>query len=720
MKLNFILGKNILIVMKLDSILGKNILLVSLIMGSLMGNATGAPALSFVDIEKNNSDGVLSMSLPIGVVLSPDEKNLYVSSNSDSAIVIFARDTVTGALSYVDKVAQATVAKATVANSVPNVDGLSGVAKLAMSPDGKHLYAAGVTNGSVAIFARDATTGTLVFRNTLKYRHGNTGNLQQAYAIAMSPRGDQLYVASHNPTGFPDVLIVLTRDLVTGELTFKEERMNGTSGIVGMTSPEDIAVSPTGEEIYLVSQEDHALVMFKRVGDTLIYHQTVVNNGSEGVIKMAAPRNIVVAPNGRDVYVTSMTDSAIIHLQKESVSEKLVQVHAYVNGAEQLSQLTGTYDLALSANGGHLAVSSLFDNPLTDPIDNSLTIFRRNPETGALTWLAKVAQSDETPGLFTPSDIALSSGGQHNYIIPFASDAEVGQSVVAYGLTATDLVVELSADELTIKPGEEREVTVTLKNVGEQTATAVVAYVNVDASLTGSVSEPSDDLICTVLSATVAKCALATFDAGANRTFKTKIKAPNSEGNFSAKIALYMDQADNSSGNNQQSLAIDVVNTPPVAMNDSAITSAGVPIDILVLLNDSDADAGDRLMIAQEPAPTVSNKGGTVERVVVNLSGEQTTEALRYTSPAGFFGNDQFSYTIQDNLGATAVATVSVTVKSSGGDPAPAAPGEPGGGSSSGGGGGLVADLLWLLGMVLLIRRRQNDERRTADYSIPV
>ncbi|TPW18763.1 MAG: hypothetical protein FD130_25, partial [Halothiobacillaceae bacterium] len=104
MKLNFILGKNILIVMKLDSILGKNILLVSLIMGSLMGNATGAPALSFVDIEKNNSDGVLSMSLPIGVVLSPDEKNLYVSSNSDSAIVIFARDTVTGALSYVDKV----------------------------------------------------------------------------------------------------------------------------------------------------------------------------------------------------------------------------------------------------------------------------------------------------------------------------------------------------------------------------------------------------------------------------------------------------------------------------------------------------------------------------------------------------------------------------------------------------------------------------------------
>ena len=39
--------------------------------------------------------------------------------------------------------------------------GLSGVAQIGLSPDGRHLYAVSSISGSVTAFARDVTTGAL-------------------------------------------------------------------------------------------------------------------------------------------------------------------------------------------------------------------------------------------------------------------------------------------------------------------------------------------------------------------------------------------------------------------------------------------------------------------------------------------------------------------------------------------------------------------------------
>ena len=90
------------------------------------------------------------------------------------------------------------------------------------------------------------------------------------------------------------------------------------------------------------------------------------------------------------------------------------------------------------------------------------------------------------------------------------------------------------------------------------------------------------------------------------------------------------------------------VNDPPLAQDDNAVTDEGVPVTVLVLLNDSDPD-GDAIVVesvAQAENGTVSNNGTSVA----------------YTPVPGFSGVDEFRYTVSDAKGGTDTAIVFVAV----------------------------------------------------------
>ena len=91
-------------------------------------------------------------------------------------------------------------------------------------------------------------------------------------------------------------------------------------------------------------------------------------------------------------------------------------------------------------------------------------------------------------------------------------------------------------------------------------------------------------------------------------------------------------------------------NTEPVALDDSATTSAEAPVVLDVLANDSDPD-GDALTIVEVGTPSHGE-------AVVNGNG-----TLTYTPDAGFAGEDSFDYTAEDGRGGTADANVSVMVE---------------------------------------------------------
>ncbi len=92
-----------------------------------------------------------------------------------------------------------------------------------------------------------------------------------------------------------------------------------------------------------------------------------------------------------------------------------------------------------------------------------------------------------------------------------------------------------------------------------------------------------------------------------------------------------------------------VENCPPIAIDDASDTTAGVPVTIPVLMNDSDAD-GHLLTISITYAPAAGV-------AVVNADG-----TITYTPNADFAGIDVFQYSVSDGMGGQASAAISVTV----------------------------------------------------------
>jgi hypothetical protein len=102
---------------------------------------------------------------------------------------------------------------------------------------------------------------------------------------------------------------------------------------------------------------------------------------------------------------------------------------------------------------------------------------------------------------------------------------------------------------------------------------------------------------------------------------------------------------------NAATVSVDVINTPPVAVNDSATTTLNKSIVINVLANDTDAEGN----IAPATVAIGTPANGTA---VLNSGGTVT-----YTPGVNFSGADSFTYTVQDALGLTSnIATISVTV----------------------------------------------------------
>ncbi len=128
--------------------------------------------------------------------------------------------------------------------------------------------------------------------------------------------------------------------------------------------------------------------------------------------------------------------------------------------------------------------------------------------------------------------------------------------------------------------------------------------------------------------------------------------------NFNGTTSFTYTVSDGNGGQSTARVTITVtpVNDAPVAVNDTATTTAGVPVIINVLGNDTDVD-GDVLSVAN-----VANVvGGTV---TVNANNTVT-----YAPNAGFSGAGSFTYRASDPSGALSnVATVSVTVNAVGVD----------------------------------------------------
>jgi hypothetical protein len=125
---------------------------------------------------------------------------------------------------------------------------------------------------------------------------------------------------------------------------------------------------------------------------------------------------------------------------------------------------------------------------------------------------------------------------------------------------------------------------------------------------------------------------------------------PNADYSGPDRFAFAVDDGHGGSDTGTVSITIDAVDDAPEAVDDEAVTSDGMVVDIAVLANDRDPDGG----VLRVVRVTQAVNGW----VLVN--GDHT---LRYQPNTGFAGLDRFAYIVADVDGGTDTATVGVTVQ---------------------------------------------------------
>jgi hypothetical protein len=189
------------------------------------------------------------------LALSPDGKTVYVGSRR---LAVFRRDPATGVLTQLPGRSGCFAAGAV--DGCADVDDFSLGAQLAVTPDGRSLYAPGLDTGLVA-FRRDGATGALTQTGCIT-RDGSGGRcttdarIDGALAALSSPDGRQIYLSTDNG--------IYTFDRAgDGALRFQScINDGGTSGCragVQMQALTFSALSPDGQDLVVGSDAGGSL-----------------------------------------------------------------------------------------------------------------------------------------------------------------------------------------------------------------------------------------------------------------------------------------------------------------------------------------------------------------------------------------------------------------------------------------------------------------------------
>jgi DNA-binding beta-propeller fold protein YncE len=348
---------------------------------------------------------------PTGIVASPDGKHVYVGSFDASAINAYSRDQNTGALTKVPGGCVSADGSGGQCKTAIGID--SGVNALAISRDGRHVYAVSFFGSSVTTYFRDPGSGALEQLGGAAGCSSASGGggcavargLNGARGVSVSPEGRSVYVgASGN-----DSVAVFSRNQETGALTQPAgadgciaENPAGTPAVAtcrdghGLDDANATATSPDGKTTYVVSFVTDSVAVLDRNAETSALTQDpgtggcVSDTGAGTCVDgkaLNSPSAVIVSGDDANVYVSSGISDAIAVFKREADGN--------------LSQLPGTDGCIAEVGGATCADGVAMDIPqqlalspsgrslyLTSLGSGSVSAFDRDTASGKLTQLA--------------------------------------------------------------------------------------------------------------------------------------------------------------------------------------------------------------------------------------------------------------------------------------------------------------------------------------------
>lgn len=269
-----------------------------------------------------------ALAAPDVVVVSRDGTNVYAGSFLGNAVAVFARDPASGAVAQPGG-SGGCIAEA-IAGCAPAI-ALGAPEGMAISPNGANVYVAGAASSSIAVLQRDPATGALAQATDgsgcvvdAPLSGCATGfQLSGANALALSPNGKDLYATSL----FDNSVTAYSR-APAGTIAQKEKsagclvylRSVGCSFGRALVAPEGIDVAPDGANVYVASFRSGALDVLGRTREGGAVAQLpnaagcLAPRSLPGCTPARALRgvsSVAVSPDGRNVYSTAFGSNAV-------------------------------------------------------------------------------------------------------------------------------------------------------------------------------------------------------------------------------------------------------------------------------------------------------------------------------------------------------------------------------------------------------------------------
>ncbi|HUB35614.1 MAG TPA: beta-propeller fold lactonase family protein [Solirubrobacteraceae bacterium] len=384
------------------------------------------------------------------LAISPDGRNVYVASSRSNAIAVFARNAKTGALTQAAGAAGCIAAAG--AEGCAPARALGAPNSVAVSPDGRSVYATSLASDAVDVFARDPSTGAL----TQPAAGGCIANaptvgcvtgraLSGPDVVSVSPDGESVYVGAF--TG--NAIAVFARNPSTGALTqpadttgciVQAPTANCATGLA-LGAPEGLAVSPDGKSVYVAAALSNALDVFARNPTSGALTQAgggagcIVDSPLSGCTlgtELAGADAVTVSPDGADVYVTSLLSNSLTSFIRTPGTGELAQqqgtsacvIYLLAVGCSLGRAFEAPEGLAVSPEGASVYGAAFGTG--------AIAVLNRSSRSGALIEKAGSAGcvvSSPTPtcasgrALKGASSLAVSADGRYLYAAAFTSDA---------------------------------------------------------------------------------------------------------------------------------------------------------------------------------------------------------------------------------------------------------------------------------------------------------
>ena len=470
-----------------------------------------------------------------------------------------------------------------------------------------------------------ANTGSDISDYDVQYQVGSSGGFT---AWDHTGTGTSATIGGLTASTTYEVQVRATNDEGTGEWS---DSGTGSTDAPANTAP--VAVNDTD-----TTDEDMAVDIDVIANDTDANNDTLSVTGIDSqpsngtaAIKLGSTTEVTYTPNqdfnGQDSFTCTVSDGSASDTGTVTVT---------VNDAPTVTVTVNAVNDAPTVSG-----SAAVDYPENGSADVASYTAADVDGTTNFTWSLS---GDDASSFSISSSGTLSFGSPPNFEDPQDDDTNNAyQLTVAAsdgGLSGT-ITVTIAVTDVDEAPGKPDDPTVAASG-SDSLAVSWSAPANtgpaiIDYDYRYKVKDAAD--WTEVTDTTISGLAVSIMGLSASTEFEAQVRATNDEGTGA--------WSDSGAGTTN---AASPTNTGPTAVADTASTNEDNPVDINVVANDTDPDAGDTLSvtgIATQPT------NGTA--AIKTLS---TTE-VTYTPKQDFNGADSFTYTLSDG---TATDTGTVTV----------------------------------------------------------